>query len=126
MYLQDGPGVWVALSEEEMERARGLLDTIADLAQRAPGSERHEDRLTALSVLIGTAAVGAVVTETEGPEAEKRWRAQQDSPWKEQMRLISEAMRLAWRRLRRLEDPTREKAKVIALETRRMRRRIKW
>ncbi len=76
MYLQDKPGVWIPLSEEELERAGQLRDEIAELAQTEPGSERHQDRLTQLSLLIGTAAVGAAVAETEGPEAEKKWRTQ--------------------------------------------------
>ena len=119
MYLQETPGVWIPLSEEEHAQAEQLRDEIAHLAQTTPGGERHLDRLGRLSLLIGTAAVGAVVTETEGPQAEQRWRARQDSPWKEQMRLLGEAMRLLWRRLRGGEEPNREKAKVIALKARR-------
>ena len=129
MYLQDTPGVWIPLSQEEHAQAEQLRDEIAHLAQTTPGGERHLDRLGRLSLLIGTAAVGAVVTETEGPQAEQRWRAQQYSPWKEQMRLLGEAMRLLWRRLREGEQPNREKAKVIALKARRGERRparIRW
>ena len=77
MLLQDKPGVWIPLTDEEFERAEQLRDEIAELAQTAPGGERHVDRLTKLSLLIGTAAVGAVVAETEGPEAQKKWRTQQ-------------------------------------------------
>ncbi len=110
MLLQDRPGMWVPLTDEEFARAKDLLEEIAELAQTQRESDRHKDRLAEFDVLIGFAAASAAIAETEGPEAEEKWRAKQYSPWKEQMRLLAQAMGGAWHRLRRGEDLDREKA----------------
>jgi hypothetical protein len=116
MLLQDKPGIWIPLTQEDLTRAKALLEEIAGLAQTAQGSERHRDRLTEFDMLIGFAAGCAAVAETQGAQAQEKWRAKQYSPWKEHAQLFTEAMRVAWRRLRRVEDPQREKATVIALD----------
>ena len=117
MYLQDTPGVWIPLSQEEHAQAERLRDEIADLAQTAPGGERHLDRLGRLSLLIGTAAVGAVVAETEGPQAEKKWRAQNGNERLGAGDILIRVFRDAWRQWR--QDKMRAQAvaqgKVIAL-----------
>ena len=119
MLLQDTPGVWIPLSDEEFERAGQLRDEIARLAQTEPESDRRKDRLAELDILIGFAAASAVVVETEGPEAEKKWRANNHNPWKDYMRLLAQAMVAAWHRLSRGEEQGRDKANGIALKAHR-------
>jgi hypothetical protein len=120
MYLRDTPGVWVPLSDEEFERATQLLEEIADLAQTAPGGERHTDRLTRLSLLIGTAAVGAVVNETEGPQAAKKWRARNGNERLGAGDILFLFFRQAWQQWR--QDRARARAvaqgTVVALNAR--------
>jgi hypothetical protein len=116
MLLQDKPGIWIPLTEGDFTRAKELLEEIAALAQTEQGSERHRDRLAEFDMLIGFAAGCAAVAETQGAEAQEKWRAKQYRPWKEHARLFAETMRVAWRRLCRVEGPEREKATVIALE----------
>lgn len=118
--MQDKPGIWIPLTEEELTRAKELLEEIAALARTGQGSERHADKLAEFDLLIGFAAGCAAVAETGGPEAEQRWRAKPYSPWKEQMRLISEGMRVAWRRIRGDGELDKEKATVVELEERRL------
>ena len=117
MLLQNKPGVWIPLSDEEFERAGELRIEIAELAQTAPGSERHEDRLTKLSLLIGTAAVGAVVTETEGPDAGEKWRTQNGNERLGAGDMLFRFFRNAWQQWR--QDKARAQAiaqgNVIAL-----------
>jgi hypothetical protein len=117
MLLQDKPGIWIPLTDDELARAKALREEIAHLAQRAPGEERHLDRLARLSLLIGTAAVGAVVAETEGPQAEKKWRAQNGNERLGAGDILIRVFRDAWRQWR--QDKARAQAvmqgKVIAL-----------
>lgn len=116
MLLQNKPGVWIPLSDEEFERAGELRNEIAELAQTAPESERHKDRLAEFDILIGFAAASAVIVETEGPEAEKEWRAKNHSPWKDYMRLLAQLLVAVWHRLSRGEEQGQDKAKGIALK----------
>lgn len=119
MLLEDRPGMWVPLTDEEFARAKELLGEITELAQSAPGEEGHMDRLTQLSLLIGTAAVGAAVAETEGPEAEKKWRAQQSMKRLGPGDMLVLFFRGAWRKWR--QSKVREQAlaqgKLIELHT---------
>jgi hypothetical protein len=119
MYLSNAPGVWIPLSGEEFERAGQLRNEIAEVAQTAPESERHKDRLAELDTLIGFAAASAAIVETEGPEAEKKWREKNHKPWKDYMRLLAQAMVAAWHRLSRSEEQGRDKANGIALKAHR-------
>lgn len=122
MYLSNAPGVWIPLSDEELERAGQLRDEIAELAQTEPESERHEDRLTQLSLLIGTAAVGAAVAETEGEEAEKKWRAKHSTEDQGPGDLLVRFFRDAWRQWRQRRAAQELPANVVALRTRERRR----
>lgn len=119
MLLQDKPGIWIPLAEEEFTRAEELLEEIAQLARTGQGGERLADRLAEFDMLIGCAAVA----ETGGPEAEQKWRAKPYNPWKGQMRLISEGMRVAWRRIRGDGELDKEKATVVELKERRLSKR---
>jgi hypothetical protein len=119
MLLQNKPGVWVSLTGEEFAQAKELLDEIARLAQTEPESDRHKDRLAEFDILIGFAAASAVIVETEGPEAEKKWRAKNHNPWKDYMRLLAQAMVAAWHRLSRGEEQGQDKANGIALKAHR-------
>ncbi|MGB5830894.1 MAG: hypothetical protein WBG92_02750 [Thiohalocapsa sp.] len=120
LLLQNKPGVGVPRSDEAFERAGALRIEIAELAQTAPGGERHEDRLTRLSLLIGTAAVGAVVIDTEGPEAGEKWRTQNGDERLGAGDRLVRFFRNAWQRWR--QDKARAAAiapgQIIALNAR--------
>lgn len=92
MMLNDKPGMWINMSDDEYATIQALYDEIVVLSQDEPRGKAHEDALAELERRIGFLAACAAIDDTEGTEAEARWKAKNYSPVREFLGNLAEAI----------------------------------